>query len=61
MDTSGRFIICDVKIEERCITLPTLYAPIDDELSINSFTCTRLSLRRLNNLVLDLDKDKKGG
>ena len=30
-DTSDRFIICDDKIEERCITLATLYAPNDDE------------------------------
>ena len=36
MDTSGRFIICDVKIEERCITLATLYAP-NDLLSIKIF------------------------
>ena len=30
-DPNGRFIICDVKVEEKCVTLATLYAPNDDE------------------------------
>ena len=31
LDPNGRFIICDVKVEEKCVTLATLYAPNDDE------------------------------
>ena len=68
-DTSGRFIICDVKIEEKCITLATLYAPNDDEPTFyQNFFDHLLDFQREDviiggdfNLVLDLNKDKKGG
>jgi len=68
-DASGRFIICDVKIEERCITLATLYAPNDDEPTFCrnffdhelDFRCEDLIIGGDFNLVLDLGKDKKGG
>ena len=31
LDTTGRFIICDIKTEEKYITFATIYAPNDDE------------------------------
>jgi len=68
-ETSGRFIICDVKVEERCITLATLYAPNDDEPTfyriffdhVLDFRFEELIIGGDFNLVLDLGKDKKGG
>ena len=70
-DTSGRFIICDVKIEEKCITLATLYAPNDDEptfyenffdhMHVLDFQYEDVIIGGDFNLVLDLDEDKKGG
>ena len=30
-DPNGRFIICDIETEQKCVTLATLYAPnVDD-------------------------------
>ena len=69
MDTSGRFIISDVEIEEKSITLATLYAPNDDEPTFyQNFFDQLLDFQRGDviiggdfNLKLDLNKDKKGG
>ena len=63
------FIICDVKIEERCITLATLYAPNDEEPTfyriffyhVLDFRCEDLIIGGDFNLVLDHGKDKTGG
>ena len=68
-DTNGRFIICDIETEGRCITLATLYAPNEDEPSffqdffdhLSDFQCDDLIIGGDFNLILDLDKDKKGG
>ena len=65
----GRFIICDIETEGRCITLATLYAPNEDEPSffqdffdhLSDFQCDDLIIGGDFNLILDLDKDKKGG
>ena len=68
-DTNGRFIICDIETEGKCITLATLYAPNEDEPSffqdffdhLSDFQCDDLIIGGDFNLILDLDKDKKGG
>ena len=65
----NRFIICDIKTEEKYITLATIYAPNDDEPAFfqNFFEhlldcrCDDLIIGGDFNLVLDLNKDKKGG
>ena len=69
LDTTGRFIICDIKTEEKYITLATIYAPNDDEPAffqnffehLLDFRCDDLIIGGDFNLVLDLNKDKKGG
>ena len=69
LDTNGRFIICDTETEGECITLATLYAPNEDERSffqdffdhLSDFQCDDLIIGGDFNLILDLDKDKKGG
>ena len=69
LDTNGRFIICDIETEGKCITLATLYAPNEDEPSffqdffyhLSDFRCDDLIIGGDFNLILDLDKDKKGG
>ena len=61
--------LLSVIIGERCITLATLYAPNDDEPTfyqiffdhVLDFQCEDLITAGHFNLVLDLDKDKKGG
>ena len=68
-DVNGRFIICDVKSEGKYITLATLYAPNDDEPCffqdffdhLRDFQCEDLIIGGDFNLVLDIEKDKKGG
>ena len=69
LDTTGRFIICDIKTEEKYITLATIYAPNDDEPAffqnffehLLDFRCDDLIIGGDFNLVLDLNKDEKGG
>ena len=69
LDTNGRFIICHIETEGKCITLATLYAPNEDEPSffqdffdhLSDFRCDDLIIGGDFNLILDLDKDKKGG
>ena len=59
----------DLLSEGKCITLATLYAPNEDELSffqdffdhLSDFQCDDLLIGGDFNLILDLDKDKKGG
>ena len=68
-DVNGRFIICDVKSGGKYITLATLYAPNDDEPCffqdffdhLRDFQCEDLIIGGDFNLVLDIEKDKKGG
>ena len=69
IDPKGRFIICDLTTNGQCITLATLYAPNEDD--PNFFTSVFNQLLDFKgeeiivggdfNLVLDVDKDKKGG
>ena len=51
-DTNGRFIICDIKTEDKYITLANLYAPNNDEprffqdffVHVDDFQCNHLIL-----------------
>ena len=68
MDTNGRFIICDIETEGKCITLATLHAPNEEPSffqdffhHLSDFQCDDLIIGGDFNLILDLDKDKKGG
>lgn len=62
-------IICGIKIEEKCITLATLYTPSNDDPiffqdffdHLLDFQCVDVIISGNFNLVLDLEKDKKGG
>ena len=68
-DPLGRFILCDIKAEEKLLTLANLYAPnMDDPIFFNKafnhlkdFKCEELILGGDFNLVLNVEKDKKGG
>ena len=68
-DPNGRFIIVDVKMENRIITLVNIYAPNNDNPAffknvlnhLLSFHCDDIVWGGDFNLVLDVQKDKKGG
>ena len=68
-DPAGRFIICDLKTNGRCLTLANVYAPNEDNaIFLNSFfgrlldfNCEDMIIGGDFNLVLDIGKDKKGG
>ena len=68
VDPSGRFIICDVKANDKSLTLANIYAPNDDKPAffldffghLDDFKCDELIIGDFN-LVLDLEKDKSGG
>ena len=68
-DPEGRFIIIDIKIENKIITLVNIYAPNDDNPAffkkvlshLLSFDCEEIVLGGDFNLVRDVQKDKKGG
>ena len=66
-DPNGRIIICDIQIEQKCITLATLYAPnVDDPTFFEmffdhllDFECDEIIGGGDFNLVLNIDMDKK--
>ena len=68
-DPNGRFIICDIETEQKCITLATLYAPnVDDPRFFEivfehllDFECDEIIIVGDFNFVLNIDMDKKGG
>ena len=68
-DPKGRFIICDIKTNGRLFTLATIYAPNNDDPAffesffshLRDFHCDDIVLGGDFNLVLNLEKDKKGG
>ena len=65
----GMRLICDIKINEKLITLATIYAPNGDDPGfferfhdhLRDFQCDDIILGGDFNLVLDIDIDKKGG
>ena len=68
-DPKGRFIICDIKTNEKLFTLATIYAPNDDDSDfferffshLQDFHCDDVILGGDFNLVFNLEKDKKDG
>ena len=68
-DPNGRFIVVDVKMENRIITLVNIYAPNDDNPAFFKnvlnhllfFNCEDIVWGGDFNLILDVQKDKKGG
>ena len=69
VDPNGRFIICDITLDKKCVTIATLYAPNEDDPNfclnffdhLNDFECDNVVIGGDFNLVLNLDIDKKGG
>ena len=69
IDPQGRFIICDIKTNENCLTLANIYAPNEDNPAffldffdhLTDFKGDDIIMGGDYNLVLDLDKDKRGG
>ena len=69
LDNTGRFIICDIKTNDKLITLATIYAPKEDDPGfferfhdhLRDFHCDDIIIGGDFNLVLDIDLDKKGG
>ena len=68
-DPEGRFIICDMTTNGKQLTLVNLYAPNDDDPNfftavfehLSDFQCDEVIIGGDYNLVLDVEKDKKGG
>ena len=68
-DPDGRFLLVDLKLENKTITLGNIYAPNDDNPNFFknflshflSFECKDIILGGDFNLVLDVQNDKKGG
>ena len=65
-DPEGGFVIADVKIEGKILTLANIYAPNDDNPTffknvlnqLISFDCGEIVLGGDYNLVLEVEKDK---
>ena len=68
-DRAGRFIICDLKANEKFLTLANIYPPNEDKPSffqnfydhLLNFKCEDIIIGGDFNLVLNIEKDKKGG
>ena len=68
VDPNGRFIICDITLDKKCVTIAILYAPNEDDPNfflnffdhLNDFECDDIIIGGDFNLVLNLDIDKKG-
>ena len=69
IDVSGRFILCDLKTNGKSITLTNIYAPNEDDPAffknlldhLQDFEGDEIIIGGDFNLVLDVEKDKKGG
>ena len=69
VDPEGRFIIADIEIQDKTLTLVNIYAPNKDEPAFFQNVCEKLSAFDCDfiifggdfNLVCDIHKDKKGG
>ena len=65
----GHFIICDLETNGKLLTLANLYGPNEDDAifftsffdHLSDFKCEEIIIGGDFNLVLDLEKDKKGG
>lgn len=69
IDNSGRFILCDLKANGKILTLANIYAPNEDDPAffkslfdhLQDFQGDEIIIGGDFNLVLDIEKDKKGG
>ena len=69
VDPEGRFIIADIEIQDKTLTLVNIYAPNKNEPTffqnvcekLSSFDCDFIIFGGDFNLVGDIHKDKKGG
>ena len=67
VDPEGRFIIADIKIQGKTLTLVNIYAPNKDEPTffqnvcekLSSFDCDFIIFDGDFNLVCDIHKDKR--
>ena len=69
-DPQGRFILCDIETNEKCLnlSLANIYAPNEDNPAffldffdhVIDFKCNDIIIGDDYNLVLDLEKDKRG-
>ena len=68
IDPKGRFIISDISTNGKCIILANVYAPSEDDPNfyilvfdqLVDFKCDEIIIGGDFNLVLDVEKDKKG-
>ena len=68
-DPEGRFIMVDIKLESKILTLVNIYVLNEDKPTffqnilnqLLCFDCSKVILGGDFNLVLDVQKDKKGG
>ena len=68
-DPEGRFVMVDIKLESKILTLVNIYAPNQDKPTffqnvlnqLLCFDCSEIILGEDFNLALDVQKDKKGG
>ena len=68
-DPGGRYIICDLITNGKQLTLANIYAPNNDDPTfftsvferLADFKCDEVIIGGDYNLVLDVEKDKKGG
>jgi len=68
-DPEGRFIICALNTNGKFITLVNIYAPNEDDPNyftsvfnqLLGFKCDEIIIGGDYNLVLEVEKDKKGG
>ena len=69
IDPVGRYIICDLMANRKLVTLVNVYAPNEDDPNffkilaehIEDFQKDEIVIGGDFNLVLDVEKDKKGG
>ena len=67
-DPNRRYIVCDIRTDEKLFTLANIYAPNEDDPTFLKqffyhlhFVCEEIILGGDFNLVLDFKEDKKGG
>ena len=68
-DPNGRFLICDIVADSKRLTVANIYVPIEDDPNffqvffdhLSNFTCQEIIIGGDFNLVLDVEKDKRGG
>ena len=68
-DPNGRFLICDIVADSKRLTVANIYAPNEDDPNffqvffdhLSNFKCEEIIIGGDFNLVLDVEKDKRGG